>query len=368
MRREASVGSRNLATAVVVSADQREHLEAWIRSRSLPQALAKRARVVLGASEGKTNAQIVDEVGLNRNDVGKWRRRFASSGIAGLYDEVRPGRPRSIRDEQVAALITKTLKKRPRNGTHWTTRLMASQTGISKATVQRIWSAFGIQPHRQKAFKLSNDPFFVEKVRDIVGLYLNPPENAMVLCVDEKSQCQALERTQPGLPMGLGYLEGVTHDYVRHGTTTLFAALDIASGRVISSCRSRHRHQEFLAFLRNIEQNVPADLDLHLVMDNYASHKHPKVRLWLAQRPRFHVHFTPTYSSWLNQVERWFGLITQRAIRRGSFRSVKALIEKIEAFVRNHNRDARPFVWTATADSILKKLERLCNNITETRH
>jgi putative transposase len=362
------VASRNLATSVVVTAEQRENLEAWIRSRSIPQALAKRARVVLRASEGKTNAQIVDEVGLNRNDVGKWRRRFAQSGIAGLYDELRPGRPRSIRDEQVAALITKTLKRRPRNGTHWTTRLMASQTGISKATVQRIWSAFGLQPHRQKSFKLSNDPFFVEKVRDIVGLYLNPPDNAVVLCVDEKSQCQALERTQPGLPMGLGYLEGVTHDYVRHGTTTLFAALDITSGRVISSCRPRHRHQEFLAFLKDIDQSVPADLDLHLVMDNYASHKHPKVRLWLAQRPRFHVHFTPTYSSWLNQVERWFGLITQRAIRRGSFRSVKALIEKIEAFVRNHNRDARPFVWTATADSILKKLERLCNNITETRH
>ena len=368
MRRESIVDTGNRAAAVAVSAEQREQLESWIRSRSLPQGLAKRARVVLRASEGWTNARIVEEVGLNRNDVGKWRRRFAQRGIAGLYDELRSGRPRSIRDEQVAALINRTLKKRPRHGTHWTTRLMARQTGISKATVQRIWSAFGIQPHRQKSFKLSNDPFFVEKVRDIVGLYLNPPENAVVLCVDEKSQCQALERTQPGLPMGLGYLEGVTHDYVRHGTTTLFAALDIASGCVISSCRSRHRHQEFLAFLKDIEQNVPADLDLHLVMDNYASHKHPKVRLWLAQRPRFHVHFTPTYSSWLNQVERWFGLITQRAIRRGSFRSVKALIAKIEDFVRNHNQHARPFVWTATADSILKKLQRLCNNITETLH
>jgi len=232
--------------------------------------------------------------------------------------------------------------------------------------VHRVWKTFGLQPHRQRSFKLSTDPFFVEKVRDIVGLYLNPPQNAMVLCVDEKSQCQALERTQPMLPMGLGYVEGVTHDYVRHGTTTLFAALDIANGQVLTDCKPRHRHQEFLDFLRTIEANVPKKLDIHIVLDNYGSHKHPKVKAWLAGKPRYHIHFTPTYSSWLNQVERWFGLITQRAIRRGSFSSVKELVQKIEEFVKHHNRTAKPFIWTATADSIFAKLQRLCERISGT--
>jgi transposase len=273
-----------------------------------------------------------------------------------------------VGDDQVAQLINRTLRSQPQNATHWTTRLIASETGISKSTVQRIWNTFGLQPHRHKSFKLSNDPFFIEKIRDIVGLYLNPPENAVVLCVDEKSQCQALERTQPILPMGLGYVEGISHDYVRHGTTTLFAALDVASGEVISQCHPRHRHQELLAFLNQIERNVPAGLDLHLVMDNYASHKHPRVRAWLAQRPRYHVHFTPTYSSWLNQVERWFGLITQRAIRRGSFRSTKELVLRIDRFVKNYNHECSPFCWTATADSIFAKIERLCQSISGTGH
>jgi putative transposase len=356
------------AAAVVLDEEQEQQLTALKNSRSLPHALVNRARIVLLAAQGKQNLEIAEKTGLNRNDVGKWRRRFAQQGIAGLYDDVRPGRPRSISDEKIARLITKTLKKQPKNATHWTTRLIAEETGISKSTVQRVWSAFGLQPHRQKSFTLSNDPFFVEKVRDIAGLYLNPPENAMILCVDEKSQCQALERKQPILPMGLGYVEGVTHNYVRHGTTTLFAALDIATGRVITTCRRQHRHQEFLQFLKEIDKSVPKNLDLHLVMDNYASHKHPKVRTWLARRPRYHVHFTPTYSSWLNQVERWFALITQRAIRRGSFRSTKELTQRIDEFVQKYNSKASPFTWIATADSILAKLEKLCMTISGTEH
>ena len=234
--------------------------------------------------------------------------------------------------------------------------------------MHRVFQTFGVQPHRTRSFKLSTDPFFIEKVRDIVGLYLNPPDHALVLCVDEKSQIQALNRTQPVLPMGLGYVEGVTHDYVRHGTTTLFATLDIATGAVFTECKPRHRHQEFLSFLRHLDESVPPELELHLIVDNYATHKHPKVRTWLAQRPRYHMHYIPTYSSWLNQVERWFGLITQRAIRRGTFTSVADLIQKIDSFVQHYNRSSRPFVWTATADSILQKIARLCSRISGTPH
>ena len=245
---------------------------------------------------------------------------------------------------------------------------MAEETECSKSTVARVWNAFHIQPHRQKHFKLSNDPFFVEKVRDIVGLYLNPPDKALVLSVDEKSQIQALDRTQPMLPLGMGYLEGVTHHYVRNGTTTLFAALDIATGEVIHKCKPRHRHQEFMSFLRHIDANVPKDLDIHLIVDNYATHKHPKVKLWLAQRPRYHIHYTPTYSSWINQVERWFGLITDKAIRRGTFKNVKELCRKIDAFVEHYNQNPKPFAWTATADSIFEKITRLCKRISGTPH
>jgi putative transposase len=247
-------------------------------------------------------------------------------------------------------------------------RNAAQVSGISKSTVHRVFQAFAVQPHRTRTFKLSNDPFFIEKVRDIVGLYLNPPDHALVLCVDEKSQIQALNRTQPVLPMGLGYVEGITHDYVRNGTTTLFAALDIATGTVFTECKPRHRHQEFLGFLRRLDECIPPELDVHLIVDNYATHKHPKVRTWLAQRPRYQIHFTPTYSSWLNQVERWFGLITQRAIRRGSFRSVKELVQMIDAFFQHYNRTSRPFAWTATAESILGKITRLCSRISGTRH
>ena len=351
-----------------LSEEVREELESLSRSRSLPHALVRRAQIILLAAEGMSQQNIGAKVGLSRAMVGLWRKRFLAQGLVGLYDEQRPGGPRSISDEQVSLLIRKTLRTKPKGGTHWSCRSIAEKTGLSKSTVQRVWQAFGIQPHRQKHFKLSNDPFFVEKVRDIVGLYLNPPDNAMVLCVDEKSQIQALDRTQPMLPMGLGYVEGVTHDYVRHGTTTLFAALDVASGRVLTRCAPKHRHQEFLQFLKQIDSSVPSDLDLHLVVDNYATHKHPKVRRWLAARPRYHMHYTPTYSSWLNQVEIWFNLITQQAIRRGTFHSVKDLTKKINAFVVQYNPKSKPFAWTATADSILKKIERLCKTIAGTKH
>jgi putative transposase len=362
------MAARNVARAVVLSDEQQKQLESFAASRSLPHVQVERAKIILKASSGMQNIQIAEELSTSRETVGKWRKRFVERGIEGLYDELRPGRPRSIEDERLAELIRKTLETKPEGSPHWSCRTMAEAIGVSKSTVQRIWNSFGLQPHRQRHFKLSNDPFFVEKVRDIVGLYLNPPENAMVLCVDEKSQCQALERTQPMLPIGLGYVEGVTHDYVRHGTTTLFAALDIANGTVITQSKPRHRHQEFLTFLRHIDKNVPEELELHLVLDNYASHKHPKVKTWLLNHPRYHLHFTPTYSSWLNQVERWFGLITQRAIRRGSFGSVKELVQKIEQFVQAYNENCKPFMWQATAESIFEKISRLCECISGTEH
>jgi putative transposase len=354
--------------ALVLSPEQREQLEGLASSRSLPAGLVTRAKIILLSASGKTNLQIARQLRLTNATVGKWRQRFLKYDVAGLHDELRPGRPRPISDERVAQLVRKTLETKPKGGTHWSIRQIAGETRLSKSTVHRIWQAFGLEPHRQKHFKLSNDPFFVEKVRDIVGLYLHPPENAVVLCVDEKSQIQALERTQPMLPMGLGYVEGVTHDYRRHGTTTLFAALDTAQGKVLTQCRQRHRHQEYLGFLREIEKNVPETLDVHIIVDNYATHKHPRVKRWLAARPRFHVHFTPTYASWLNQVEIWFNRITQRAIRRGTFRSVKELVEKIDQYVQASNTHARPFLWTATADSIFAKVQRLCERISGTAH
>jgi putative transposase len=353
---------------LVLTEDEQTQLRCWAHSRTLPHALVARARMVLWSTQGQTNSQIARRLHWAKATVGNWRQRFVHHRLAGLYDEGRPGRPRSIEDEQVAALLKRTLSRTPSSATHWTVRQAAEASGISKSTVHRLFQAFGLQPHRTRSFKLSTDPFFIEKVRDIVGLYLNPPDHALVLCVDEKSQIQALNRTQPVLPMGLGYVEGVTHDYVRHGTTTLFAALDIATGAVFTECKPRHRHQEFLSFLRRLDSSIPRQLEVHLIVDNYATHKHPKVRTWLAQRPRYHIHYTPTYSSWLNQVERWFGLITQRAIRRGSFRSVKDLVEKIDTFVQHYNRSHRPFVWTATADSILQKLARLCSRISGTAH
>ncbi len=346
----------------------KEQLLSITRSRALPHGLVRRAKIILMAAEGYNNKSIAEKVELSPWVIGTWRKRFLEQGLMGLYDEAKPGGPRSITDEQVARLVRKTLNKKPKNATHWSCRSVAKETKLSKSTVQRVWKAFGIQPHRQKHFKLSTDPFFVEKTRDIIGLYLNPPDKAMVLCVDEKSQIQALDRTQPMLPLGLGYVEGVTHDYIRHGTTTLFAALDIASGNVLTQCKLRHRHQEFLTFLRHIDANVPEGLDVHLVVDNYATHKHAKVKKWLSARPHYHIHYTPTYSSWLNQVEIWFNIITQKAIRRGTFRSVKDLTNKIQLFVDQYNKDSKPFMWTATADSILAKIKRLCQGIAGTGH
>jgi putative transposase len=351
-----------------MDSDTRQQLEAFARSRSLPHGLVVRAKVILMACEGMKSIDIAEKVGLSRVSVGKWRTRFLEYGLNGLYDELRQGRPRQIEEERIAELINTTLHSAPRGQTHWSCRTMADCSGVSKSTVQRVWEAFGVQPHRRRHFKLSNDPFFVEKVRDIVGLYLHPPQHAMVLCVDEKSQCQALERTQPSLPLGLGYVEGYTHDYLRHGTTTLFAALDIANGQVLTQCRAHHRHQEFLSFLRLIERSMPEELEVHLVVDNYGSHKHATIKGWLARHDRFHLHFTPNYSSWLNQVERWFSLITQRAIRRGSFGSVKELVSKIDQFVQAYNEESTPFIWHATAESILRKLDRLCQSISGTGH
>jgi transposase len=353
---------------VTLNTDERKQLQKLARSRSLPHALVRRAKIILMAAKGTANTAIAEKLQISNPTVGYWCKRFGTQGIAGLYDLPSGGRPRTYSDEEVARLMQQALEQRPERDSHWSTRTFADATPLSKSTVHRYFTLFGLQPHRSRHFKLSTDPFFVEKVRDIVGLYLNPPDKALVLCVDEKSQIQALERSQPVLPMGLGYVEGVTHDYFRHGTTTLFAALDVATGTVIGQCKARHRHQEFLSFLRHIECNVPAALDVHLVMDNYGTHKHAKVRAWLAQRPRFHVHFTPTYASWLNQVERWFGLITQRAIKRGSFRNVKELRNRIERYIVYHNTHPVPFMWTATADSIFDKLSRLSKVLCGTPH
>ncbi len=344
-------------------------LSSIVRSRSMPAALTVRARIVLSSAAGQSNSAIARQLQLTQTTVGKWRRRFVKLRIAGLYDEVRPGRPRTIEEERVATLIRKTLNKKPKGGaTHWSVRLAAAESGISKSSVHRYFELFGLKPHLSESFKLCTDPFFVEKLRDVVGLYLNPPANALLLSVDEKSQCQALERTQPLLPLGLGYVEGVTHDYKRHGTTTLFAALDVLHGTVIAQCKPRHRHQEFLGFLRTIEANVPQHLDIHLIVDNYSTHKHARVKAWLAARSRWHIHFTPTYSSWLNQVERFFGLITDKAIRRDSFTSVTELVRKIDHFVTHYNKHCQPFLWTATANSILAKLETLTSRISGTAH
>src|SRR3954447_7110574 len=354
---------------LMLTQTEQAQLQSIARSRSLPGALSLRAKFVLACAAGEPNSSVATRFGTTNATVGKWRARFLERRISGLYDELRAGKPRSIDDERIAELINKTLHTKPASGaTHWSVRSIAAETGISGTSVHRYFKLFGLQPHRSESFKLSTDAFFIEKLRDVVGLYLNPPQNALVLCVDEKSQVQALERTQPMLPMGFGYVEGVTHDYKRHGTTTLFAALNLLDGSVLAQCKPRHRHQEFLSFLRHIEANVPAELDLHVVVDNYATHKHPKVRAWLAQRPRWHLHFTPTYASWLNQVERFFALATQRAIRRGSYASVADLVRKIDHFINDYNVRAQPFVWTATADAILEKLARLCHRISGTTH
>ena len=358
---------------LTLSQTERAHLTALANARSLPYSHVRRAQIILASAAGATDTEIAARVGVSVQTVGHWRRRFHRHGLAGLSDAPRSGRPRTHDDERVARMLRTVLASKPKAGTHWSVRAVAAESGIAKSTVARYFALFGVQPHRSKSFTLSTDPLFVEKVRDIAGLYLNPPDHALVLCVDEKSQIQALrlaarERTQPAVPMGPGYVEGVTHGYVRHGTTTLFAALDISTGEVLAQCKRRHRHQEFLAFLGHVDASVPPELDVHLVIDNYATHKHAAVRAWLAARPRYHMHFTPTYASWLNQIGRWFGHVTQRAIRRGSFKTVRELVRRIDAFVRHYNAGARPFAWTATADSILAKLQRLLQAISGTAH
>ncbi|MEI9990744.1 MAG: IS630 family transposase [Rhizomicrobium sp.] len=344
-----------------LSAEERSELVSLSSRRKTAQALALRARIVLACVDsGQNDKQVAAALGLDRSTVGKWRRRFLAQGIDGLHDEARSGAPRSIDDARIEAVIVKTLESMPANATHWSSRGMAKASNVSVSSVQRIWRAFGLQPHRMETFKLSTDPNFVSKVRDVVGLYVSPPQHAIVLCVDEKSQIQALDRSQPMLPMRPGQPARRTHDYKRHGTTSLFAALDIATGHVIGKCYSRHRAAEFRSFLDEIEAAVPADLDVHLVMDNYATHKTPMVRKWFAKRPRWHVHLTPTSASWLNQVERFFALITGNKIRRGVYRSVAALRADISSFIDKHNASPKPFRWTKSADDILASIERFC--------
>src|SRR5271170_6004931 len=356
------------AVKIVLSERERGELEARVRRRKISQADAMRAAIVLLAADGLNNCAIADEIGTSRMTVLTWRKRFAAHRLDGLDDEPRCGAPRKIGDDKIADVVTKTLETMPSHATHWSTRSMAKASGLSVSTVHRIWNAFSLQPHRSETFKLSTDPQFVEKVRDIVGLYLNPPERALVLCVDEKSQIQALDRTQPILPMMPGVPERRTHDYSRHGTTTLFAALNIATGKVIGELHRRHRSREFLQFLRTIEEAVPKKLEVHLVMDNYGTHKTPTVKRWLASNPRFHVHFTPTSASWLNQVERWFATLTERQIRRGTHRSTVELERAIRQYLTVNNRDPRPFVWTKTADQILESIKRFCMRTSESGH
>ena len=351
-----------------LTSGERERLLEWTRRHKSAQALALRSRIVLAAAEGHANREVARELRVTGQTVGKWRSRFLHQRLEGLLDEPRPGAPRRIGDAQVEAVIAKTLHERPESATHWSSRLMAEANGLTQTAVVRIWRAFGLQPHRTETFKLSADPLFIEKVRDIVGLYLDPPTQAMVLCVDEKSQIQALDRTQPALPMMPGLPERRTHDYLRYGTTTLFAALDIATGEVIGELHRRHRSIEFLQFLRTIDAAVPEELAVHLVMDNYGTHKTAMVRRWLSRHPRFHVHFTPTSASWINQVERFFATLTQRQIRRGTHRSTVELERAIRAYLHNHNLDPRPFVWTKTADQILESLRRFCMRTSNSGH
>lgn len=339
---------------------ERAELTALAARRSTAQALALRARIVLACAEGEQNKRVAVRLSVDVDTVSKWRRRFAERRIDGLRDEPRSGAPRTIDDARIEATIVRTLESLPPGATHWSSRSMARASGLSVSTVQRVWRAFGLQPHRLETFKLSTDPNFVAKVRDVVGLYVSPPAHAIVLCVDEKSQIQALDRSQPMLPMRPGQAARQTHDYKRHGTTSLFAALDIATGRVIGKCFPRHRAIEFRRFLDEIEANVPGDLDVHLVMDNYATHKAPLVRNWLTRRPRWQVHLTPTSSSWLNQVERFFALLTDKQIRRGVHRSVADLRAAIGAFIDQHNSQPKPFRWTKSADHILASIERFC--------
>lgn len=345
-------------TLLMLTADERQRLESLAhRSRSAPH-VARRARIILACAEGRATTTVAKRLHVSATTVCKWRSRFVSDRIDGLFDEPRPGAPRQIGDDQIEAVIVRTLETTPRGATHWSLRDMAKASGVSRSTVNRIWRAFGLQPHRTETFKLSKDPLLIDKVRDIVGLYMNPPDHAVVLCVDEKAQIQALDRTQPLLPMRPGQVERRTHDYKRHGTTSLFAALDVKTSQVISQFHRRQRSREFRQFLDAVDQQVPRELDVHLVMDNYGTHKTPLIKNWLLKRPRFHVHFTPTYGSWLNLVERWFAALTTKQLRRGAHRSVTQLETAIREFIDAHHADPKPFVWTKTADEILASIAR----------
>ncbi|MEV6337815.1 IS630 family transposase [Nocardia vinacea] len=353
---------------LILTDDERETLQRWARRAKSSQALAQRCRIVLGCAAGKSNKEVAADLGIWPQTVGKWRNRFVARRLEGLVDEPRPGAPRQITDEQVETVLVATLERQPVDATHWSRASMAKQTGLSKSTIGRIWKAFELKPHRVDEFKISNDPQFIDKVRDVVGLYLDPPEKALVLCVDEKSQIQALDRSAPVLPMMPGMPERRTHDYIRHGITTLFAALNVATGEVIGSIHRRHRAAEFKKFLTKLDKQVPDDLDVHLICDNYSTHKAPTVAKWLAAHPRFHMHFTPTYSSWLNEVERWFGLLTDKKLRRSSHRSIQALERDIRDWIAVWNDNPKPFVWTKTADEILERLASYLQRIPGAGH
>jgi transposase len=348
--------------------EERETLVRWSRRAKSSQALALRCRIVLGCAAGKSNQDVAVEVGVWPQTVGKWRARFVARRLEGLVDEPRPGAPRKITDEQVEEVIVKTLEAAPNDATHWSRAAMAAASGLSRSSIGRIWRAFELKPHRVDTFKLSNDPQFIDKVRDVVGLYLDPPEHALVLAVDEKSQIQALDRSAPVLPMMPGMPERRTHDYLRHGITTLFAAFDVATGKVIGSVHRRHRAAEFKKFLAKLDKEIPGDLDVHLICDNYSTHKTPSITAWLASHPRFHMHFTPTYSSWLNQVERWFGLLTDKRLRRAAHRSVQALEKDIRGWIEQWNQNPKPFTWTKTADEILDRLASYLQRIPGAGH
>jgi transposase len=353
---------------VVLSDREREVLERWARRPKSAQALALRCRIVLAAADGEASKEIAARLGCNRSTVGRWRGRFAERGLDGLHDEPRPGKPRSTSSSEIERVIVKTLEEQPAGATHWSTRSMAHATGMSQTAVSRIWRAFGLKPHQSEAFKLSPDPQFIDKVRDIVGLYLNPPEAAVVLCVDEKSQIQALDRTAPVLPLMPGVAERRTHDYVRNGTTNLYAALDVASGQVIADMNPRHRAEEFRRFLKLIDRSVPAALHVHVVLDNSSTHKTPQIQRWLVRHPRFTLHFTPTYSSWLNLVERWFAELTNKWIKRSAHRSARDLVASIRTWITGWNEDPRPYVWHKTADEILDSLAAYCQRINDSDH
>jgi len=353
---------------VILTVDERETLEQWARRPKTAQALAQRARIVLACATEHTNGDIALAAGVTRQTVGRWRARFAQKRLQGLLDEPRPGAPRKILDAEVERVVRLTLESMPRDATHWSTRAMATRCGLSQTAISRIWRAFALQPHRVKTFKLSKDPLFIDKVRDIVGLYLDPPDKALVLCVDEKSQIQALDRTQPVLPLRPGQAERRTHDYTRHGTTTLFAALNATSGQIIGEFHQRHRAREFRTFLETIDAAVPDPLDVHLIVDNASTHKTPLIHRWLARHPRFHVHFTPTGSSWINLVERWFAALTEKQLRRGVHRSTRELEAAIRRYIELTNARPKPFVWTKTADEILASVARFCHRISNSGH